>query len=354
MPERILKHLAAMVACDTTNPPRAITGDSPIILYVADAMRAAGCAVTVSDLGGGSVWTLGVRGAPETILNCHLDTVPVSGGWTSDPFTLRVGQGSAIGLGACDIKGAGAAMLAALERTDAPAAILFSTDEEAGPGICVKEFLRERPIKFARAVVAEPTSMRVAFAHRGLLSCEASFTGAAGHASNDPASIESAAHKALRWGAAALEWAELLDAGGRSPLLNIGVLAGGTKSNVVAASASLRFGMRPFPSANADTMLAELETVGGDSYRPIINITFTGASLEPHPKMALWASFLEHSSDDPLSFWTEAALFGEAGVPAAVLGPGNIAQAHTADEWVSLEQLSAAAETYQRIMERAS
>ncbi len=351
MPERILKHLAALVACETTNPPRAITGDSPIVRYAADVMRNAGCMVTVRDLGGGSVWTLGVRGAASTLFNCHLDTVPVSGAWSADPFTLRVRDGRAFGLGACDIKGAGAAMLTAIECSDAPAALLFSTDEEAGPGLCVKDFLHARPVEFVRAIVAEPTLTRAAFAHRGLLSGVAEFTGTAAHASNDPATIESAAHKALRWGAAALEWAEARSRLGGSPRLNIGVISGGTKSNVVAASATLRFGMRPAPGDDPDAMLAGLADAGSQSDRPALHMSFTGPALAPSREMTEWAGFLEKSRNEPLAFWTEAALFGEAGVPAAVLGPGDIAQAHTADEWVALDQLAAASHIYQQIME---
>ena len=80
-------------------------------------------------------------------------------------------------------------------------------------------------------------------------------------------------------------------------------------------------------------------------------MTFTGPALVASREMADWSAFIEHSRDDPLAFWTEAALFGEAGVPAAVLGPGDIAQAHTADEWVAIDQLAAAAAIYQRIME---
>ncbi|MDZ7791483.1 MAG: hypothetical protein U5L08_13520 [Xanthomonadales bacterium] len=53
---------------------------------------------------------------------------------------------------------------------------------------------------------------------------------------------------------------------------------------------------------------------------------------------------------EPVDFWTEASLFSAAGMPALVLGPGDIAQAHTADEWVALEQLDCALSTYKRIV----
>jgi acetylornithine deacetylase len=55
-----------------------------------------------------------------------------------------------------------------------------------------------------------------------------------------------------------------------------------------------------------------------------------------------------------VNFWTEASLFSEAGLPALVFGPGDIAQAHTADEWVALAQLETVANHYQRIIESAA
>jgi acetylornithine deacetylase len=63
------------------------------------------------------------------------------------------------------------------------------------------------------------------------------------------------------------------------------------------------------------------------------------------------ADALELPIGNAVDFWTEASLFSAAGLTAIVYGPGDIAQAHAADEWVSLDQLAAATATYQRLLE---
>ena len=75
----------------------------------------------------------------------------------------------------------------------------------------------------------------------------------------------------------------------------------------------------------------------------------TGGSYPPPASLAL-AQSLGLDLGDPVDFWTEAALFSAAGMPALVFGPGDIAQAHTAGEWVELEQLAEVTQTYTRIM----
>ena len=55
-------------------------------------------------------------------------------------------------------------------------------------------------------------------------------------------------------------------------------------------------------------------------------------------------------SGPAVDFWTEASLFAQSGIPAIVLGPGNISQAHVLDEWVSLEQLESALKIYTQLV----
>ena len=135
-----LDHLRALVAFDTRNPPRAIdTGG--IFEYLRAQLP--GFEVTVTDFGAGAVALHAVRGEPKYLFNVHLDTVPESPAWTADPHVLRVTADRAIGLGACDIKGAAAALLAVAHASSGPLALLFTTDEEANDARCVAGFLRE-------------------------------------------------------------------------------------------------------------------------------------------------------------------------------------------------------------------
>src|SRR5690625_3500755 len=102
-----LGHLEALVGFDTQNPPRNIdTGG--IFDYLRRHLP--GFEIEVNDHGAGAVSMLAVRGRPRRLFNVHLDTVPVSSGWQRDPHRLVVENDRAYGLGACDIKGAAAAL----------------------------------------------------------------------------------------------------------------------------------------------------------------------------------------------------------------------------------------------------
>lgn len=137
-----LVHLKALLGFDTRNPPRAIdTGG------IFDYLRAQlpGFNVEVSDHGAGAVSLFATRGTPKLLFNVHLDTVPDSKQWNASPFELRVTGDRAIGLGACDIKGAAAALLAAANASGGDVALLFTTDEEGADPRCVRAFLASHP-----------------------------------------------------------------------------------------------------------------------------------------------------------------------------------------------------------------
>jgi acetylornithine deacetylase len=357
---RTLDHLDALVGCDTRNPPRAI-GTGGMFDYLRAQLP--GFRVDVTDHGAGAVSMLAVRGAPRRVFNVHMDTVPDSPAWSTDPHRLRVTDERAIGLGACDIKGAAACLLAAAAGTRGDAAFLFTTDEEANDARCIAAFLA-RDHGFSEAIVAEPTRGEAVLAHRGISSVLMKFRGVAGHASAAQALHASALHQAVRWGGAALDFVEAqahARFGGLTGLrFNIGRIEGGIKANVIAPSAELRFGFRPLPSMSIDAlherfaMLVEAGAV--ERYEE----TFRGPSLPAGDvadaeRRRLEARDLADALELPIGnavdFWTEASLFSAAGLTAIVYGPGDIAQAHAADEWVALDQLAAAAATYQRLLE---
>ena len=191
---RVLEHLEKLVGFDTRNPPRRIGGGG-IFDYIRAQLPGFRC--TVTDFGDGAVSLLAVRGNPRRLFNVHLDTVPDSPGWTDDPFRLRVRDGRAIGLGACDIKGAAAGLLAAAAATHGDAAFLFSTDEEANDARCIKAFLAADH-GFTEAIVAEPTGCEAVLAHRGISAVRIRFHGRAGHAAERSRSWVGA-RRCTRW-----------------------------------------------------------------------------------------------------------------------------------------------------------
>lgn len=108
-----LNHLEQLVSFDTRNPPRAI-GTDGIFSYVTAHLP--GFHLETTDHGAGAVSLYAVRGAPKILFNVHLDTVPDSPAWSADPHVMRRTADRVIGLGVCDIKGAAAALLAAVRR----------------------------------------------------------------------------------------------------------------------------------------------------------------------------------------------------------------------------------------------
>lgn len=355
--EIILTHLGDLVAGDSSDPESSMTPEHPVLVYAKSVLEQAGCEVTVTDLGDGCVNLFALRGEPTTLFNCHLDTVKPNPAWTRDPFKLGVEDGRAFGLGACDIKGAAACMLAVAQASDAPLAILFSTDEEAGKGKCVESFLKEHDGRWLRAVIAEPTESKAVFQHRGFASFEIEFVGTAGHTSGADASNDSAIHKAIEWGHKALGLAQpggLLD-GSR---FNIGIVEGGTASNVIAASAKVRFGFRPLPSPDAIAIAQEsiqsLHVLLPNDGTATWTDRFVGPALVRDSHMTPIVESWGIETGPDVDFWTEAALFAAGGVPAIVLGPGNIAQAHASDEFVELSQLAQCANAYATILNSES
>lgn len=373
---RELEHLAALVACDTRNPPRALDPTSRIFAELRARLDAiGGFDVRVIDHGAGCVSLYAVRGRPRLLFNVHLDTVPASPSWSRDPFTLEVTSDRAIGLGAADIKGAAACLLTAAERSPADLALLLTSDEEAGGSRCVAEFVRglaatphvpdEPP--YEAVIVGEPTSCRALTAHRGYASAVAGFRGTAGHSSDIRALADSAVHEAIRWGSAALAHAQAEEArvvgGLRGVRLNLGVIEGGSKDNVIADRCEVRFTVRSRPGESAESILAALQQLAPNPARAAWRTTHLGAPLPPPGAAAALTDAVEAlrlrlgvEAAPPADFWTEAPLFMGAvtpdlALPAIVFGPGDIAQAHTADEWVALDQLARATAAYLRLLD---
>ncbi|AXI82766.1 acetylornithine deacetylase [Xylella taiwanensis] len=352
-----LNHLEQLVSFDTRNPPRAI-GTDGIFSYVTAHLP--GFHLETTDHGAGAVSLYAVRGAPKILFNVHLDTVPDSPAWSADPHVMRRTADRVIGLGVCDIKGAAAALLAAVQASDGAAALLFTSDEEANDPRGVAAFLK-RGIPYEAVLVAEPTMSQAVLAHRGISAVSMTFTGCAGHAAGEQPPAASALHQAMRWGVRALDYAASLAHerfGGLTGLrFNIGRLEGGIKANMIAPTAEVRFGVRPLPSMDVDQLLATFAgfAIPAASFQE----TFRGPSLPSGGIAAAEARRLAARDvaevlglpmGHAVDFWTEASLFSACGYTALVYGPGDIAQAHTADEFVTLQQLQRYAASVHRII----
>ena len=361
-----IEHLSQLVAFNTQNPPRKITCDSPIFNYLKQHLS--GFQFSFIDDGNGCISLLALRGNPELLFNFHIDTVPVARGWTSDPFQLVITKDKAIGLGACDIKGASACMLSAANKTQQPLGLLFSSDEEHGSSVAVKQFLKTEH-GFKQVIVAEPTQAKAIVAHRGIQTATVQFIGQSGHGSSTRALKDNAIHKATKWLSNTLDWVEKQTFKFENLTglpFNVGKIDGGIKANMIAATCELKLGFRPLPGQSSSVLINQLKILGKqktglseDEFE--ITAGFNGPTLPADNQV--FSEAIEQSTNlakahqltvgNAVNFWTEASLFSQAGLTAFVYGPGNIEQAHTANEWVSLQQLSLVEKSYIQIIESA-
>ena len=352
---RVLEHLAPLVACDSQNPPRIITPEAAMFVHAAAVLDRAGFELTFEDYADGHVNLFARRGAARTLFNCHLDTVPVGEGWSKPPLQLSVEDGKAYGRGVCDIKGAAAALLAVAEETDQPMAILLSSDEEGAGSCCIRRFLEHPEHRdFDQVVVSEPTNCRAVLAHRGFLSVKGHFRGVMGHSSEARALADNANHRAARWISAALDHCAAEAAADRRTCFNLGLVSGGTKSNVIAGDARLHYSARLGPGQSNDALFDALKDLAGAADWVSWEIPFSGPPLPAGGQDdAAARGFCQRHGlaiGDPVGFWTEASLFSDAGLSALVLGPGDIAQAHAVDEWVELDQLERVHTLYRQLV----
>jgi acetylornithine deacetylase len=352
----IQQHLQALVGFDTRNPPRLIDGDSPVFDYCASAVGD-GFRLRTWDHGDGHVSWLAVRGNPRVLFNVHLDTVPEGEGWNSNPLELVVADGRAYARGACDIKGAAACLLHLAQDGARNLAILFTTDEEGAGSCCVRNFVEAGEAEpFEQIIVAEPTGCRAVLGHRGFLSVKTWFRAESGHSSESRALEDNAVHQMSRWAVSTLELAESMKTSPDDPgtCLNLGLAQGGTKSNVIAGEMFLHWSARLRPGESNQGFLEQVKNCAPAGARTEWLVPFTGDPLPAdglnNSSAAEFVATNGIESTSMVDFWTEASIFSAAGKPAVVLGPGNIEQAHAANEWVALEQLELASKLYGKVI----
>ena len=288
-------------------------------------------------------------GTPRRIINAHVDTVPANAGWSRDPWTPHVEGGRLYGLGSADTKGAIAATLVALDAArPRDVGVLFSGDEEAGSAV-MEAFLASPDARAIReAIVCEPTARTAGIAHRGVLAQTAALEGIGGHSSKADTMPRPIAHLArLTVALDELGRARLHDGppGMTGLCLNNAALHGGVAFNVIPQRALLEWSIRPFPGFDRAAWDREVTARAAAVDRAItVTATVDHAPFACDALAALVRPFAR--SIGTLDFWTEAALYAAHEIDAIVIGPGDIGQAHAADEFVTLDDLEWAVELY--------
>jgi acetylornithine deacetylase len=302
-------------------------------------------------------------GTPRTVINVHLDTVPVNTGWRHDPFRAVVEDGRLYGLGSADTKGAMAATLVAMDAIrPRDVGILFSGDEENG-SLIMRDFLAREPSarSIERAIVCEPTARQAGVRHRGVHAYRAHVRGQGGHSSKAdfmPKPMVTMAHLAVALDALGRRYLDQGPPDMRGLCMNVAAIDGGVAFNVIPDSATLAFSVRPPPGFDAARFDRELRACVAAAAAS----AGAAAAIELHEDLiaepfscrdqgAFQALVGAHAAGfTPLDFWTEAALWSAAGVDAVVIGPGDIAQAHAPDEFVTLDDLAWAIDLFTAIL----
>ncbi|WP_394842689.1 M20/M25/M40 family metallo-hydrolase [Pendulispora brunnea] len=358
-PISLLEHL---IRVDTHNPG----GDEPkLAALLAEELGArAPDDVTVVEVprtsgGARGAYVYARWGEPDLLVNAHIDTVPVNAGWTGNPFEPWRKDGRVYGLGACDTKGAIASILTALDVVrPRNVGVLFSGDEEVS-STCMTAFLASAYTKgIARAIVCEPTSVRVGVRHRGILGIKATLRGEGGHSSRADtmrAPLAELARVAVAWD----DWGKAQR--GRGPAgftgmcTNIAGLEGGVAFNVVPERAVLTASFRPPPGANVNAVGDELVTLAKEHCPDASFDSLIGRPSFETRELGAFGPYLGARASAPIdvAFWTEAAQLSAAGIDAVVFGPGDIAQAHAPDEWVLESDLLAARDAFVQVFQQS-
>lgn len=349
----------------------AIAGEQRYAEHLRQQLRKLGLdAVLVGDPARPSVVAEAIaRDAGETILIAsHLDTVPVDG-MEIDPFDPRVADGRVYGRGSCDTKSGMAALVAALERVlkngtlRRNVIVVGEADEELG-STGVRDVLAHLGGHRPDWVIAtEPTELRVVTRHKGIVHARLRATGVAAHSSM-PERGRSAVVALCRAVLALEELAEEIGTRedphlGRATL-SVGRIGGGAATNIVPEDAWLLLDRRCLPGEDDESVRAELEGVLAKHALDDVRVEWCSlekASLATPPEdpsvRALQAALVEAALDaEPgsVAFGTDAGEFSAHGMPGVVFGPGSIVQAHTAREWVAIDQVEAASAIFERVL----
>ena len=367
--EYIVSMAVKLVRINSENPPGR---EAEIASFLAERISELGLKARVdrfddrANCEGSLRWGEGAR----ILLLTHLDTVPAESGeaWSIPPFEGVIREERVYGRGAADAKGSIASMLGALKAIadsglKLGGEVIFAAvaDEEV-ESQGVRRLLASE-LKADYAVVGEPTNLQVCVAHKGRLVISAKFVGRQAHssmpdqginalyaASDFTLNVESLSRKLLE------RRHHLLG----SPTIAVTVLRGGEKDNMIPDSSEALIDRRTLPGEALETILEELRRISERSAnrcgaRSELRVVrwIPPAETDPRSEIAMVAADAVRRvlgiKAEPRGFQATcdmSFLVNQAHIPSIILGPGGLEQAHSVDEWVSIRELTAAAEVY--------
>ena len=378
----IREMIERLIAFDTTSRDSNLA----LIHFVRDYLDGHGIASTLihsdSEPKANLFATVGPERDGGVVLSGHTDVVPVDGqDWSSDPFRIAERDGRLYGRGSADMKSFIAIALALVPEFQAanlnwPIHFALSYDEETGcygvHGLLHHiEGMTTRP---RAVIVGEPTSMKVVNAHKGATSVDTVVRGLEAHSSAPEIGVNSI-HYAARLVERLAALAEEKRAQGPFnerfdppyTTLGVGLIAGGTARNIVPRETVLKWDIRTVPGDSPDQIVARMDSdaaallaemrrrhPGAEIRNRIVNDVRALVAEEGSDAESLVLALVGSNRTYAVSYGTEGGLFQSIGLPTVICGPGDILQAHKADEWIALEQVDACAGFMRRLAARLS
>lgn len=305
------------------------------------------------------------------VLAGHTDTVPCNPElWSGDPWQMNERDGRIYGLGTSDMKAFLALALEAVQqmqlgRLSAPLTLLATADEESSMSGARALVAAGKP-RARYAVIGEPTGLRPVYSHKGMFMEALRIEGRAGH-SSDPSLGANALEGMHRVLGEMLRWRDELQQRYRDPqfklpvaTLNPGSIHGGDNPNRICGSCELQYDLRILPGMDYAELHAELQQRLTASlansqlslhFRPLMD-PIPAMRTDPESAIVRAAEKLTGHRAESVAFGTEAPFLNALGMDTIVLGPGDIAQAHQPDEFLSLDRLTPTVTLLKGLIER--
>jgi acetylornithine deacetylase len=359
--DEVTELLGRLIAIDSVNPGlvTGAPGEGEIARFIASWMERAGLDVNVSDVAPGRPNVIGTvsgsGGGRSLMLNAHMDTVGHAG--MVDPLVPRIEGNRMHGRGSYDMKGGlAASMLAgarAVQRGLAGDFIVAAVADEEVASLGTSALLNDLP---DAAIVAEPTEMSVAIAHKGFVAFEIETKGTAAHGSRPDLGRDAIAlmgRVLVRLG----ELDRTLRSEGSHALLGSGsihasLIEGGKEYSSYPEHCLLRGERRTVPAETVEHVEGEIVQLLGDVDGEA-RVMFSREPFEVNeqePLVELVRSRAGHPDLVGVAYWADSSLLAEAGVPTVLFGPSG-AGAHGNTEWVDTDDVARCADVYLAIAE---
>jgi acetylornithine deacetylase len=375
--QALVRTLADLVRINSINPAyEQGRPEAEIQAYVLDFFRQHGISACEQLVSPGRANVIGILPgrAPgkRIVFEAHSDTAGIEG-MTAPPFAAEVRDGRLYGRGACDTKAGLGAMLHAIvdlrHSGTAPQAeicVAVAIDEEYSYRGVVRML---DGLQADVAVVSEPTGMRLVVTSKGCLRWRTVVRGKAAHSSKPHLGVNDIFGMARvldRFEADAGRFRAMSHPLVGSPTLRVGTIAGGSQVNIVAASCTIESDRRLIPGEEPQQVFSDYQRLIAElrEQYPDLDVAAQPPDLQDWPlQTELNSPLVQIGSEvlrshglngDPagVDFGSDASKFAQAGVPSVIFGPGSIDQAHTADEFVNLEEVETAFLVYRDLMRK--